>query len=322
MKWIFLVHQIQTRDSRERVRVWRMTKKIGAVLYRNSVYVLPHSKERLEDFQWLTQQIRDSKGEASIFVTESGDQREDSTLRDLFLERSRGEYSRLLKSSKALLGQVRERMAPDRPQTFGRRLTAEYRRIGEDFNASHATDFFGHPLAGEVGAILQDLKKAFTQVKPGQKRGIKTAPREKRDFQGKLWSTREHIHIDRLCSAWLIRRFIDPKAKFVFAPESKLPKNSIPFDVLGAEFSHRNDDCTFETLLKVFQIRDGALDSIGQIVHDIDLKDEKFGRDEAPGIDTLVRALSAGFGDDHETFAYGSVALDSLYTFFTSRGKE
>src|SRR6185295_17180188 len=109
--------------------------------------------------------------------------------------------------------------------------------------------------------------------------------RSTKDYQKKTWTTREGIHIDRLCSAWLIRRFIDRSAKFVFAPEKKLPANAIPFDVFGAEFSHHGEDCTFETLMKAFRIQDRALQNIAEIIHDIDLKDHKFGRVEASGLD-------------------------------------
>src|SRR5881628_3804503 len=106
MKWLFLVHQVQTPNSRERVKIWRMTRKVGAILYRNSVYVLPYSKERLEDFQWLCQQIRDSKGEASVFVTEARDVAEDRTLRALFVRDSDEEYAALLSKAERLLERI------------------------------------------------------------------------------------------------------------------------------------------------------------------------------------------------------------------------
>jgi len=133
-------------------------------------------------------------------------------------------------------------------------------------------------------------------------------------FQGKTWTTRKNIHIDRLCSAWLIRKFIDPKAKFVFASESRLPKNAIPFDVFGVEFSHHGEDCTFETLLKSFRIKDKVLDSLAHIVHDIDMKDHKFGRPEAAGLDMVVRSLSDSLKNDHKVLDVGSVMLDALYS--------
>src|SRR5205085_3895228 len=110
----------------------------------------------------------------------------------------------------------------------------------------------------------------------------------RKDFQGKVWTTREHIHIDRLCSAWLIMRFIDPRATFAFAPEADLAKDAIAFDVVGAQFSHHGEDCTFETLAKSFQIQDPAIRIIAEIIHDVDLKDHKFGRPEGTGLDAVI----------------------------------
>src|SRR5207249_1398375 len=106
VKWLFLVHQVQTPNSRERVKIWRMTRKVGAILYRNSVYVLPYSQERLEDFQWLCQQIRDSKGEASVFVSEAGDAAEDRTLRALFVRDSDEDYTAFLSQAERLLERI------------------------------------------------------------------------------------------------------------------------------------------------------------------------------------------------------------------------
>ncbi len=99
----------------------------------------------------------------------------------------------------------------------------------------------------------------------------------------------------------------------MFAPEGKLPKEAIPFDVFGVEFSHHGEDCTFETLLKAFQLKDPALRALAQIVHDIDMKDGKFGRPEAAGLDLTVRALGAASRDDHETLAAGMPLVEALY---------
>ncbi|MCI0561759.1 MAG: chromate resistance protein, partial [Nitrososphaera sp.] len=134
-----------------------------------------------------------------------------------------------------------------------------------------------------------------------------------KDYRGRTWATREHIHIDRLCSSWLIKRFIDPKAKFVFAPEPRLPANAIHFDTVGGEFSHRGEDCTFETLLKCFRIKNRALESMAEIIHDIDMKDRKFNRPEAAGLDAVVRSLSAHLDNDMKVVETGSVMLDALY---------
>lgn len=322
MKWLFLVHQVQTPNSRERVKVWRMTKKVGAILYRNSVYVLPYNKERLEDFQWLSQQIRDSKGEASIFVSESQTEKEDTLLRSLFEQGKKEEYDVLMKSIRTLKSRVDQAKAIRQSLLVIKTLTKKCKQLQEEFIAIQKTDFFDHSLAVEAKSALKNAAGIIALMRGVTDEPIKPKTYSRKDFQQKTWSTREHIHIDRVCSAWLIRRFIDRKAKFVFAPEAKIPKGTIPFDVLGAEFSHHADNCSFETMLNAFQIHDPVLKSIAQIVHDIDLKDQKFSRPEASGVDLIIRSLSDSLDNDQKALEVGSILLDALYAYLSDRKKK
>jgi len=314
MKWLFLVHQIRTRNSRERVRVWRMTKKTGALLYRNSVYVIPYSKEGLEDFLWLCQQIRDSKGEASVFISQSTDDRENRALIALFNSNRHAEYTRAHRALEAILGRIRiasreKRLSVALHESIDRAVKDIEKRVVD----IERIDFFGEPMKKQVRSMIARTRKQLgvrTHEGPSLSHPFRV---HRKEFQAKTWATREHIHIDRLCSAWLIRRFIDPRAKFIFAPADQLPRRAILFDVFGEAFSHHGEDCTFETLLKSFGIRDKALSSIAQIVHDIDMKDNKFGRTEAPGVDAIVRSLSDSINDDIKVLEIGSSLLDGLY---------
>jgi hypothetical protein len=324
MKWLFLVHQVQTPNSRERVKVWRAVRKVGAVLYRNSVYVLPYGKERLEDFQWLCQQIKDSKGEASVFAAESRDNEENKTLRSLFVRTREEDYSAILSKAERLLDRIGRAKEEQRlSERLVKTLAREARQLGESFTETETTDFFSAPLAGKTRNALEQVNKFLSSFEPQHQPTSPPAFHQRRSFQGKTWTTRRHIHIDRLCSAWLIRRFIDAKARFVFAPESKLPRDAIPFDAFGVEFSHHGEDCTFETLVKSFQLKDAAVSTMAEIVHDIDVKDRKFGRPEAAGLDVVVRALSQSLKDDHKALEAGTVILDALYKHFsTAKRKE
>lgn len=198
----------------------------------------------------------------------------------------------------------------------------ESKQLQEEFSAIRRTDFVDHPLALDSKSALKDATEMIASMEPLPDQSTKARTYSKKDFQRKTWSTREHIHIDRVCSAWLIRRFIDRKAKFVFAAETKIPKGTILFDVLGAEFSHHGDNCSFETLLRAFQINDPVLKSIAQIVHDIDLKDQKFGRPEASGVDTIIRSLSESLRDDHKVLEVASVLLDALYGYLSDGMKK
>ncbi|HEY7160814.1 MAG TPA: chromate resistance protein ChrB domain-containing protein, partial [Acidobacteriota bacterium] len=245
MKWLFLVHQVLTPNSRERVKVWRAIKKTGAVLYRNSVYILPYSKERLEDFQWVCQQINDSRGEASIFVSSAEDSKEDALMRGTFRKARDEEYASLLKLAEQLNNRIQARSRKELTSNLRKRFEKEAKQLQETFEEIRTLDFFSDSHPVKLQQTLAEISKrllADTEIS-------KPAPiqnRSSKNYQKKIWTTREGIHIDRLCSAWLIRRFIDRSAKFVFAPEKKLPPDAIPFDVFGAEFSHHGEDCTFE----------------------------------------------------------------------------
>jgi len=317
MKWLFLVHQVHTANSKERVKVWRAIKKTGAVLYRNSVYVLPYSKERLEDFQWVCQQINDSKGEASIFVSSSESGKEDRVIETLFQKARGDDYAALLAKATQMLrrihsAEMRKRLTGGPTGTFQKEL----KQIREDFEEIRKIDFFSN-LAQK--GVFQIMNQISTRLASSGKQEF-SAPIKKysrKDFQKKIWTTRAGIHIDRLCSAWLIRRFIDPAARFVFGPENSLAANAIPFDVFGAEFGHHGDDCTFETMVKAFGIRDRAIAHIAEIIHDIDLKDHKFGRSEASGLDLVIRSLADSVSNDHKLLEIGSSILDGLYESFS-----
>src|SRR5262245_46490902 len=235
MKWLFLVHQVLTPNSRERVKVWRAIKKTGAVLYRNSVYILPFSKERLEDFQWVCQQINDSRGEASIFVSSAENKNEDVVMRGAFRKARDEEYASLLKSAEQFRNRIQTKDRKALTASVRKRYEKEAEQLRDAFDETRSLVFFPYSNPKTLQQMLVEISKwmsvesAVVKPAPIQKRSIK-------DYQKKIWTTREGIHIDRLCSAWLIRRFIDRSAKFVFVPEKKLPANAIPFDVFGAEF--------------------------------------------------------------------------------------
>jgi hypothetical protein len=194
------------------------------------------------------------------------------------------------------------------------------RQLEESFQDIRRVDFFRSPLAGNIDKRLKSLRLSIAAAEP-QKDAVQAIPRRSpSEFRGKIWATRAHIHIDRLCSAWLIRRFIDPKAKFVFASEEKLPHGAIHFDVLGAEFTHNGDRCTFETLLESFHVKDAALSSMAELVHEIDLKDQKFNRPESAGLDMVVRAIADSAPTDQKTLDLGTRILDAIYERLSGKG--
>jgi hypothetical protein len=139
-------------------------------------------------------------------------------------------------------------------------------------------------------------------------------------LKGRRWVTRTRPHIDRIASAWLIKRFVDPEAQFVFAPPAEFPQDAIPFDAPGVELSHQGEDCTFETLLKRASLRDRRLVRLAEVVHEADLRDGKYAREEARGIDVAVRALLAASSDDHQVLAQGMALFEGLYATTSRKG--
>jgi len=132
-------------------------------------------------------------------------------------------------------------------------------------------------------------------------------------LRGRRWVTRPRPHVDRVASAWLIKRFIDAEAEFLFAPPAEFPKEAIPFDVPGVELSHHGEDCTFETLVKRARLRDRRLTRLAEVVHEADLRDGKYPHEEARGIDVAIRALLAASPDDHQVLANGMTMFEGLY---------
>lgn len=138
---------------------------------------------------------------------------------------------------------------------------------------------------------------------------------------GRVWVTRQGVFVDRIASAWLIKRFIDADARFRFVPaRGYVPKRGeLTFDMVGAEYTHVGEDCTFQTLLSRFGIREPALVTIGEIVHDIDCKDDTFDHPETAGVHGLLRGIAESTSDDHERLERGSAVFENLYSFFNEQ---
>ena len=181
-------------------------------------------------------------------------------------------------------------------------------RVRKQFREIRQTDFFNCPRAQDVEMLLRKMEG----TQPGETSIPKVSTR---DYRGKTWVTRPRPEIDRVGSAWLIRKFIDPKAKFIFA--KKIPANSraVSFDMLDSEFSHHGEDCTFETLVKRFRIQDNIVRRMGEMIHDADLDDDKFERAECIGIDRVLKGLGREGISDQEILRRGFQCLDALHTF-------
>lgn len=301
-----LVHQLPASPSNLRVRTWRRLQELGAVALKQSVYVLPDSPTAREDFEWLKIEIEGSGGEASVFVADSIDAAADTDLVEEFRRSRQAAYSELAAEiQRANRASARKSKAPQ-----GRRdLLARFR---QRLAAIEKTDYFG--------AAGRDRVLALLTSRDGDTSAGSGASEAATAYAGRVWVTRPLPGVDRMASAWLIRRFIDRTARFEFATDTaSAPSNSVTFDMFGGEFTHRGQLCTFEHLCSRFGIDDPAVRRLGEIVHDIDLKDDKFGAPEVPTVAATIDGLQLSCADDQALLDQGHALFEALYRSFSQQ---
>ncbi len=237
--WLLLLFSLPTNRKTERVAVWRRLKKMGAVQIKTSTYLLPDEPAQHEQFQWLAQQIRDYGGDSTLVRAQEIEGLTRDEIVSLFNAARDKEYAELRKALQNFISRRRKSDAE---------LTAvELERLTKQFRELRQIDFFDSTRGHEVAMLLRRAE--------GPQRLRKLQTLDAKQYRGKTWLTRPRPEVDRVGSAWLISKFIDPKAKFVFAPSVQSVPDTIPFDMLDAEFSHHGNNCTFETLTKRFAIR-------------------------------------------------------------------
>jgi hypothetical protein len=313
-RWLLLIHQLPAKPAYVRVKVWRRLQALGAVTVKGSVYALPAGDQAQEDFEWLLKEIASSGGEGMICEARLVDGMSDDDVRSLF-NRARGQdYIDIAKEARALHVEAQDGPKPA-AELRGRilRIRAELERIV-------AIDFFGadgrETVEGFLSSVETRLRKEEVMSEASQSPASAVPDRDA--LKGRVWVTRKGLHIDRIASAWLIRRFIDPGATFKFVPaKGYIPEpRELRFDMYEGDFTHEGDHCTFEVLLTRIGLADPALTAISEIVHDIDLKDTKFARVEASGIARVIDSIAAANRVDVHRLARGAAILDDLYELF------
>ena len=301
--WLLLLFSLPTNRNTERVAVWRRLKKMGAVQIKTSTYLLPDEPAQYEQFQWLAKQIRDSDGDSTLVRAQEIEGLTREKVIAIFNDARTKDYAMLRKSLQSFIAR-RKKLNADEAATELERLTRQFREIRD-------VDFFDSARGHDIAMLL---RRAAGPKRPRQLEVLDT-----KQYQGKTWLTRPRPEIDRVGSAWLISKFIDRKPKFVFASKADGVPNTIPFDMLDAEFSHHGDNCTFETLTRRFEISDKAVAKIGEMIHDADLDDARFQRVEAIGIDRVLKGWAKEGLPDEEILRRGFQCFDALYTFLQRR---
>ena len=316
--WLLLIHQLPAKPAYLRVKIWRRLQGIGAIAAKNAVHVLPMSEDAQEDFEWLLREIEEGGGEAFVCEARLIDGLSDQEIRTLFDRARDADYAQVVKDARAVTKSLR----PNAKTSARADARAQVVRLRKRLAEIVAIDFFGaigRETAEEAIRTLEARLKEDADVRG--KDTAQSAARPPQALHNRTWVTRRGVYVDRIASAWLIRRFIDPQARFKFVSGKgyRPEEGELRFDMFEAEFTHEGDKCTFEVLLERGALKDPALRAIAEIIHDIDLKDNKFGRSEVAGIRTLIEGISVATDEDSERITRGSEVFNDLYEYFRKK---
>ncbi|MGI8851689.1 MAG: chromate resistance protein ChrB domain-containing protein [Methyloceanibacter sp.] len=318
-RWLLLIPQLPSEPAYLRVKIWRRLQRLGAISVKNSVYVLPASEQALEDFQWLLREIEQGGGEGMICEANLIDGLTDQEVQGLFDAARDADYDKIagqLRSVAVSMQRKRKARAEQLPELKSR-VTKLRRRLTE----VNAIDFFGAKgrMIGE--GLLSEIERRLIDAESSDQREQLAKENDKPKLVGKTWVTRCGVHVDRIACAWLIRRFIDLEAgfKFVSVKDYHPGPGELRFDMFKGEFTHIGDMCSFEVLLERVGLDDPALQAIGEIVHDIDLKDGKFGREQTAGIAHVIAGICTSQKDDLARIKRGAALFDDTYEYFRKK---
>ena len=311
--WLMLMYQLPAKPAYRRVKLWRQLQSIGAIGLRNSAYVLPARPESRDAFARLLRQIDNCGGDGLICESQLIAGMRDDQLRALFNAARDRDYEDLARDMRRLLQTIKRRRkaTPDTAPAMVklRQRLADIERL----------DFFAASGHRPAEALLAQLDHSAI----AREETVKPAAIARRELTGKTWVTRQDIHVDRIACAWLIGRFVDPKArlKFVQGKSYKPGPGEYRYDMRDGEFTHQGDNCSFETILARAGIADPALRAVGEIIHDIDLNDGKFGHPETPGIAHVIAGICQTQGSDEARVERGKELFDQVYEQFRRRDK-
>jgi len=309
-RWLLLVHHLPAEPSNLRVRVWRRLRAVGAVVVKNSVYVLPQTPETREDLEWIRSEIVAHGGEAVVFAADAVDDLANDEVVDAFVEARRADWQELVERAAEL--QARRGEAPGDSEALERELKVLRNRAAQ----VGRIDYFRAPGREEALSALDVAASAVVRPRSASTRRKAPTVAAAGSYEARRWVTRPRPGVDRMASAWLIRRFIDRRARFEFAERLPADEAVIPFDMFGVEFGHHGNRCTFETLLARFGLEEPALGRIGRIVRALDLKGEPGLDAEAATMGRLVEGLREAIEPDGELLERGMLVFEALYRSF------
>jgi hypothetical protein len=309
--WYLLIHQLPPEPLYLRAKIRQRLTKVGAVALKNAVYVLPRLEDCLEDLEWIGQEAIAGGGEAHVCEADFLEAGTNAALIRRFRQDRDADYAALAESIRQWSRKAKRRSGANPPEEdLPSRLSRSRRR----FDEIARIDFFRAKGRDEAERLLEALERRVESAQGSDHARKSRIP----DLSNRTWVTRKAIKVDRIASAWLIRRFIDAGARFRFIDprrETARP-GEVTFDMVGGDFTHETDHCTFETLASRAGIRDASLQPLAEIVHEIDLKDGKFGRPETRGIERLLTGIVSAYSRDEERLDRGFALFDELFESF------
>lgn len=316
--WLLFFYSVPSKPVSNRMKVWRRLMGAGAVQLKGAVYVLPFTEEHYELLQWLTAEVASMGGEAAFVKVERVETVDDAELVELFNRQREREHHGLGKKLDETERRLNSIKKGTRSQDI-KSVAAHLGRILKDFETVEAIDFFssaaGEALRERLDALTREISSlGHADMKRPPQAGITRKRIE--DYRKRVWTTRQRPFVDRMASAWLIRKFIDRDAVFTFIGEKArggLAPGAVAFDIQGGEFTHSGDLCTFEVLLKSFGLKDKVLRKIAALVHELDTKDGKYRTPEAKGVEELLSGIRKTAKDDAEALEKGIALFEMLY---------
>lgn len=315
--WLLIFYTVPSHPVSNRMKIWRKLARSGAVQLKGAVYILPHNDEHYELCEWLVSEVASMGGDGTFVRVPEVETMTESEIVALFNGQRENEYRDIEKKLEELDRKISTVRKGGRGQNV-KKLSEQLNRDKKEFEDIRRVDFFasrhGEPLQKRIKTMEDEVKGMSTP--PLKELAAVPAPKRNAEYQGKTWVTRKKPFVDRMASAWLIRRFIDPGATFRFIEEKELAppdKQISTFDIRGAEFTHQGDLCTFEVLVKSFGIKDRAVKRIAEVVHDLDVKDEKYNNPETSGVEEILTGIRKTAGEDAEALEKGMALFDMLY---------
>lgn len=326
IRWILFFYSVPSRPVNARVKIWRRLAKEGAVQLKGAVYVLPYSEERYEFCQWIMSEVASLGGEGDFVVTDKFEMLGNSEIIRLFVNQREADYRRLEKGLSDVEVRINSFIKGGSMKST-EALAEELIGYSKDMDDIGKIDYFSSQLRidieKKINGLSNDLKK-ITLHGVREMPTVKSASIRrmfKKDFAGRTWITRKNPFVDRMASAWLIQKFIDGKAVFQCIDDSgkgNIPEGAVLFDTRDGDFTHKGDLCTFEVLVKAFGIKDRAVKKIAELVHELDVKDEKYRSSKARGIEEILIGIRKSSKNDIETLKKGMDVFEMLYASITT----